>query len=203
MVLMLLVFLIAGALVANVLLYLGLVSAGERILVLWVILLPGLFIAGVYTSNRFAANYDEYAWGVTSFLTLAVFLSGFVCLLYFQEVGFRLSFFVFITYMFLLVLPTAIAAGFSTYEVLLSRRMKRSFSFHMKRFVGRMVLAEVLFVLVVAVSGAINSLSPFLPERYLIMILIFANLATGMVLYMASRNPRIGRFFRRLENGDW
>lgn len=199
----LLFFLIVAFVLSQFLLISGLISAEERILCFSAVILPGLVVSGIYASKKFAKNYEESIWGVTSSVTLSVFFGGFLYILYLTEIGFVLRFFSFFLYMFLLLLPISMITGFFAFEILLSRKIKKPFSFHAKRFVGRMVLAEIVFLFVVAISSIVNLLAPFLSERYLITILIFANLAVAIVLYVLTRNHRVRRFFSQLQKGEW
>jgi hypothetical protein len=203
MVLILLFFLIVASILPQFLLISGLISAEERILCFSAIILPGLVISGIYASEKFAQNYEESTWGVTLFVTLSVFFGGFLYILYLTELGFVLQGFSFFLYLFLLLLPMSMVIGFFTFEILASRKIKKPFSFHVKRFVGRMVLTEIVFLLIVAISSIINLLAPFLSEGYLITIQIFADLAVAILLYAFTRNPRVGRFFSQLEKGEW
>jgi len=203
MVFILLFFFIVAFVLSQFLLISGLISAEERILCFSAVILPGLVVSGIYASKKYFKNYEESTWGVTLFVTISVFFGGFLYILYLTEIGFVLRFFSFFLYMFLLLLPISMVTGFFTFEILSSRKIKKPFSFHVKRFVGRMILAEIVFLLVVAISSIVNLLVPFLSERYLITIMIFANLAVAIVLYAFTRNPRVGRFFSRLEKGEW
>ncbi|MFX0202845.1 MAG: hypothetical protein ACFFCW_42615 [Candidatus Hodarchaeota archaeon] len=203
MVLILMTFFIVGLGVTQLLLISGLISMEERILSFSAIILPGLFVSGIYASRKFARDYQEFAWGITAFIMLAVFFGGFLYLLYLAEIGLTLTFINFILYMFLLLLPTSMVVGFFTFELLVSRKIKKPFSFHAKRFVGRMALSEFCFLLFAAISSAINLLSPFMPERNLFTILIFANIVLSIALYVIIKNARIGHFLSRLEKGEW
>ena len=203
MVFILFVFFTIAFLVTQCILISGFISEEERILSFTAIILPGLFASVIYASRKFARDYEGFIWGITAFLMLCIFFAGFLYLLYLVEIGFTLSFFNLILYMFLLWLPISMVTGFSAFEILSSRKTKKSFLFHVKRFVGRMVLTEILFLLVVAISSVINLLAPFIPQRYLLTILVFANLAVSIALCILIKNPRIGHFFSRLEKGEW
>lgn len=196
-------FFIVAFTLSQFLLVTGLISTEERVLTFSAIILPGLVASGIYASRKFATDYEGYAWGITAFLTLAVFFGGFLYLFYLLEIGLKQTFFGLILYIFLLWLPVSIATGFSTQEMVLRRKVKKPFLSHVKRFAGRMILAEVVFLLVIAISSVVNLLAPFLPERYLVIIFIIANLTGTIALYIVTRNPRIGHFFSQLEKGEW
>lgn len=200
MVSLILVFLIAGALAANFLLILGLISAEERILVLTAILLPGLLVSGVYASKKFARNYDEFAFGVSLFLTLSAFFGG---LLYLAGKGFALSFFSFVSYLFLLCLPVSWVLGLLAFEILLGRKTDRPLLFHVKRFVSRMVLLGFCLLLVLGLFSGMYLLVPFVPDNHLIIVLAIATLVATIVIYVMTRNPKIRAFFSSLEKGEW
>ncbi|MFX0203045.1 MAG: hypothetical protein ACFFCW_43635 [Candidatus Hodarchaeota archaeon] len=203
MLLILMTFFIVALILTQLLQISGLISTEERILSFSAIILPGLFASGIYASRKFARDYQEFAWGVTAFIMLSVFFGGFLYLLYLAEIGLTLTFINFILYMFLLLLPISMAIGFFIFEILVGRKIRNPFSFHIKRFVGRMILSETIFLLIVAISSLINLLAPFVPEQHLLTILIFANLAVSIALYAMIRNTKIGHFFSRLEKGEW
>jgi hypothetical protein len=142
-------------------------------------------------------------WGVTAFLMLSTFFGGFFYMFYLIELGLTLSFFNLILVTFLLLLPVSMTIGFFCFELLSSRKNKKPISFHAKRFIGRVFLVDICFVIIVAISSVINLLAPIINERYLLTILVFASVIAFIALYVVIRDTKIGRFFSRVEKGEW
>jgi hypothetical protein len=175
----------------------------NRLLPFSAIVLFGMFCSGVYASRKFARNYEEFVWGITVFLIVCIFFSILFYQLYLVGIGITQPVLNLILNIFLLWLPISMITGCFVFEILSSRKIKKPFSFHVKRFTGRMVLTEICFLLIAAVSYAVNLLAPFLPERFLITAFIFAFLILSAALYLMTKNPKVGRFFSKLEKGEW
>lgn len=174
----------------------------QRLLPVSAIVLCGIFISGSYATKKFARNHEELAWGIAGLLMLAVFFGGVVYILYSSETS-ELTFVNFAFHMFILWLPASTATGFFAFEILLSKRLHKPFSFHVKRFVGRLVLAEACFLTIFAVSNVINLLAPFLPNVYLIIILSLAILTLFVAAYVLTKGSKVGHLIVILERGEW
>lgn len=173
----------------------------KRFLPFSAIVLIGILCSGIYTSKRFARDYEEFVWGITGFLTVCIV---FGITFYQHYIGVAQRFFALILNIFLLWLPLSITISFSIFEILSSIKIKKPLSFHIKRFIGRMILTGIFVIFVVAFSSVINYLlAPFVSERYLVIILIFGYLSLSITLYKMVKNPKIGCFFSRLEKGEW
>lgn len=172
----------------------------QRLLPFIAVISIGLFCSGIYASKRFARNYEEFIWGITGFLTVCIMFGA----IFFQySIGVVQCFFSPILSIFLLWLPLTMIISFSAFEILFSIKIKKPLSFHLKRFTGRMMLTGIVVVFVATISSVINLLAPFMPEKYLATTLIFGYLLTSVALYILVKNPKIRRFFSKLEKGEW
>lgn len=166
----------------------------ERFLPFSIVLLTGIFCDGVYVSKKLARTYDEFVWGITSFVMLTLIIGE--AIYYRHLIGDTSpAFYNIILNVFLIALPTSMAAAFFTFEILQSIKDKKTLTLHVKRFAGRMVLGELCSLLFVTVYSAVNLLNPLFPEDYHIKALVLVTPIPAIILYVMVKNSRIRRLF--------
>jgi uncharacterized membrane protein len=96
---------------------------------------------------------------------------------------------------------TIVVLGF---EIMQTAVERKSLLFHVKRFLGRVVLSELCLLFLVAVFSGINFLFSLVPEGKAVTAMLPATLiASLIILYVLFRSSRIRGTFDRLEEGDW
>lgn len=116
-----------------------------------------------------------------------------------SDVDFERIFIYVFSIFFLLFLPLSFIAFSLTFEILYHTKIRKSFIFHVKRFVGRVILSAVVATLFTATTNALYILlSPFLGVEHVVRVALIAG---SLVIVIAVW--KFKHFFGRLEKGEW
>jgi hypothetical protein len=174
----------------------------ERFLPFVDVVLLGLFASGVYEARKLARSYGEFVWAITSFVILILMLGQISYYRYFIGEG-APSLYSVILLSFLVFVPASTSVGFFVQEILLALKIRKTLTFHAKRFFSLMMLVGILILLFSGVSSLINLLAPFLPSEYLIAAFIFGLLLSAIASIVLINRSRVSRFLSDLSKEEF
>jgi hypothetical protein len=155
----------------------------------------GLAISGPRAMRKVTYSEEELLWGYSALIMMAVFFVGTFHGLYLVETGIMTTMTDFLRYAFMMMLLTSMGTTFIAYEVLDSRKTRRTIFFRLKRFSGRFWFA-FMYLAGFIIMFQLFDLS-FADKHALILAIMITNLAV-VILTLQFR-----QFFEDLMNGEW
>jgi len=127
------------------------------------------------TTEKPGQEEEQRIMGISAMLTLPILLGGaFYVVIYLHAITDLIDINQAIMYLFFLVAPVSTGFCFAIYEVLFSRKIDKTFLFHLKRFLSRMIIVLSYFSCVVVLWTAFNFfLSALISWRYLLILSFF------------------------------
>lgn len=145
--------------------------------------------------KRFGKAENERLMAVSAFLILPLLIGGITYLVYLRSINVIKSETDFVLHIFYVILPCVITC-FGTYEVLYSRKIKKVFLFHFKRFLVHTVVFASYWVTAIALWFALQSLISW---KY---SLILSGFVALLVLVIIIRIPRITNALNKIDEGE-
>jgi hypothetical protein len=141
---------------------------------------------------------DERLMGTSAILILPIMIGGVIYIIYLQATN-VIHYYEGILYTFLLLAPITMALCFTVYEILFSRKIKKTFKFHFKRFLSHMTLLAIPLYLT-ALWGILHFLlSPPMADKHVLLLSAIILLFT---LAIVVAIPKTRHLISKLTKGE-
>jgi len=152
-------------------------------------------------AQKLSPEEDQRITGISAILTLPIMIGGaFYVVIYLHAITDLIDINQTIMYLFLLVAPVSTGFFLAVYEGLSSRKIDKTFLFHLKRFLSRTIIASGYFFCVVILWTVSNFfLSALISWRY---ILIMSFFVPSIILAIFAAIPKTRHLINRLTEGE-
>ena len=147
------------------------------------------------TEGRLSREEDERLMALSIIPFIPIFICVVAYFAHLKSIGVIPTFQTVVQYA-LSTMVLCLAAGFGTYEVVSSFKVKRPLSFRAKRFLSRMALASACFLCIYVLWILLTLLlSSVLNEKY---ILLLSFVTTALAIFILTMNPSTKRLIKKL-----
>jgi len=151
------------------------------------------------TKERLSREEEERLWIVSIVPLVPVMVGVIAYLAYLKSNDPFMSFYIYVFYSTLVGI-CCLAVGVGIYEVASSFKVKKPLSFRVKRFLSRTALTSAYLLCVYLLWSVLILFSSwFLKEEYTLVLSLFT---ISLVFSILVRNPKTGRFIKKLTQDD-